>query len=106
MRDALRSARRRPLISPPPAGLVPPDPPGWANCYGSSPTPTDVLLEGRAYNAPGPETRYEAQESTSLAFITALQLLPARQRAVLILRDVLGFHAADAAQSSARASSR
>jgi predicted RNA polymerase sigma factor len=48
--------------------------------------------------APGPETRYETTEAISLAFITALQLLPPRQGAVLVLRDVLGYHAAEVAR--------
>jgi len=57
----------------------------------------DSLLDGVPDTAPGPEARYEATESISLAFITALQVLPPRQRAVLILRDVLGFRASEAA---------
>jgi RNA polymerase sigma-70 factor, ECF subfamily len=55
--------------------------------------PYPDVLEGLADRSPGPEARYEATEAISLAFVTAPQLLPPRQRAVLVLRDVLGFHA-------------
>src|ERR1019366_10310214 len=57
----------------------------------------DSLLAG-AVDAPlGPEARYEQTEAISLTFVTALQALPARQLAVLILRDVLGYHADEVA---------
>ena len=95
--DALRSARRRPPMTAPPAGLEPPEPTRLGELFWLEPYP-DVLLEGLADRAPGPEARYEAMESVSLAFITALQVLPPRQRAALILRDVLGFHASEAAR--------
>jgi RNA polymerase sigma-70 factor (ECF subfamily) len=61
---------------------------------GVGPFPDDLLEEPSA----GPEQRYDAHESISLAFLTALQLLPPRQRSVLILRDVLAWHASEVAE--------
>ena len=95
--DALRSANRRPPMTAPMPGVDPPAPTRLGEVLWLEPYP-DVLLAGLADSAPGPEARYEARESVSLAFITALQLLPPRQRAALILRDVLGFPAREAAQ--------
>ena len=94
----LRADSRRPRIAPlaPRDHLPEPtsagDAPPWLEPY------PDVLLDHLVDQRPGPEARYETTEAISLAFITALQLLPPRQRAVLVLRDVLGYHAAEVAQ--------
>jgi RNA polymerase sigma-70 factor (TIGR02960 family) len=95
--DALRSvARREPKVNALVAGVVPPEPTRYGEVPWLQPFP-DALLEPTD-PAPGPEAVIEMWEAMSLAFVTALQLLPPRQRAVLILRDVLGYRAAETAE--------
>ena len=94
---ALRAARRRPQTDWPPPGLALPEASGRNDVTWLEPYP-DALLAGLASAVPGPEARIETAEAISLAFVTALQLLTPRQRAVLVLRDVLGFHAGEVAE--------
>jgi RNA polymerase sigma-70 factor (TIGR02960 family) len=92
--NALRDRKRRPQE----ARMVdPPEPTRRAEPIWLDPYP-DVLLEGLADTAPGPEARYETREAVGLAFVVGLQHLPPRQRAALVLRDVLGFHTAEVAE--------
>jgi RNA polymerase sigma-70 factor (ECF subfamily) len=93
--NLLRSSARRPVAAAPlPAPA--PDPSGLGEVLWLQPYPDD-LLEGLPDSAPGPQARYESREAISLAFVTAVQLLPPNQRAVLLLRDVLGYRASETA---------
>ena len=94
--DARRAASRRPAKEWDVSGVEWPEPTRLGEVVWLQPFP-DALLEGAIEVPPGPEARYEQTEAISLAFVTALQVLPPRQVAVLILRDVLGFHASEVA---------
>jgi hypothetical protein len=74
-----------------------PEPSGAAGTPQVAPYP-DELLGDLADCDQGPDAKYAPRESMSLAFVTALQHLPPRRRAALILRDVLGFEPAEAAE--------
>ena len=96
--NARRSASRRSAKEWNVPGVEPPTPTRLGEVFWLEPFP-DALLEGVLdASPPGPEARYEQSEAVSLAFVTALQVLPPRQVAVLLLRDVLGYHAAEVAE--------
>ena len=91
--NGLRANRDLPTFAP----EVPlPEPTRSGEAWWLEPYP-DALLGDLPDAAPGPEARYETREAVSLAFVTALQHLPPRQRVTLVLRDVLGFRAAETA---------
>jgi len=94
--DARRSASRRTAGEWDVPNVEPPEPTRLGEVVWLQPFP-GALLEDAGGAPPGPEARYEQTEAISLAFVTALQLLPPRQVAVLILRDVLGFRASEVA---------
>jgi RNA polymerase sigma-70 factor (ECF subfamily) len=88
--NALRERGRRPaleetLLAPQPTRYVEPT---WLEPYPDSAMPDP---------APGPEARYEQREAAQLAFVAGLLRLPERQRATLVLRDVLGFRTEEVA---------
>lgn len=94
--NQVRATSRRPApVEAPGAPLPPPTRLGevaWLQPY------PDLLLAELPDPAPGPEAQYESGEAISLAFVTAVQLLPPNQRAVLVLRDVLGYRASETAE--------
>ena len=94
--NARRAASRRPAKEWDVPNAVPPEPTRLGEVVWLEPFP-DALLAGVIDSPVGTEARYEQTESISLAFVAALQLLPPRQLAVLVLRDVLGFRASEVA---------
>jgi len=97
--SCLTALARRPRRLLPEDVAAPADEVAWLEPY------PDRLLEAVADSGPGPETLFDQREATELAFVAALQHLPPRQRAVLLMRDVVGLAVAEVAEhlSSSRA---
>src|SRR4030095_6518683 len=93
---ALRRPGRAPAEPWDVPGVEPPEPTRLGEVVWLEPFP-DALLDRAIDAPPRPEPRSERAESISRPFVPALQLLPPRQLAVLVLRDVLGFHASEVA---------
>jgi RNA polymerase sigma-70 factor (TIGR02960 family) len=94
--NALRASGRRPREMPE-APFEAPEPTRRAEPIWLQPYPDD-LLEGLPDRADGPDVRYETKEAVGLAFVSGLQRMPPLQRAVLVLREVLGYSAAEVAE--------
>jgi RNA polymerase sigma-70 factor (TIGR02960 family) len=93
--NARRDSARRPSASSA-LPFEPPPPTRMAEPLWLEPYP-DALLDELPDAAAGPDARYETKEAVGLAFVTGLQQMAPRQRAVLVLRDVLGFQASEVA---------
>ncbi len=89
--NAIRATRRRPPPAPLPP-FEPPEPTGHSDVTWLQPYP-DAWLDP----TPGPSARYQTRNAIRLGFITALQRLPPRQTAAVVLCDVLDFSLAEAA---------
>jgi RNA polymerase sigma-70 factor (TIGR02960 family) len=92
--NARRAALRQPPVQWNVPGVQPPEPTQLGEVVWLEPIPDDRFADLPS----SPEARYEQNESISLAFVTALQLMPPRQVAVLLLRDVLGVPASEVAE--------
>jgi RNA polymerase sigma-70 factor, ECF subfamily len=92
-----RGRRLPELPAPPEPPGPPPEPSRMRDPVWLEPYP-DVLLEGLLDHGQDPDARYASREAIGLAFVAALQRLPPRQRAVLVLRDVLAYRASEVAE--------
>jgi RNA polymerase sigma-70 factor (ECF subfamily) len=84
-----RGRRILPVMAGSPLSSFSAAPPSPTEAVWLDPLPDTWL--NLADESPGPEARYEVKESIELAFVASLQMLPGRQRAILLLRDVLGW---------------